>query len=291
MRSTCWTVAAILAGLTAATASAEDFTCDISPYSQYQFKSDYGQASVTITRVGLDLDHSFTLNPRTTFSTSAKIEESVYNFNDFRHESPGVKTPIDTALLLRLAPTVTYAINDQWLINGGLIGQASGQTGADFGDSLSVGVLGMVVHKFSDTLSIGLGAVFYTQLEDSATILPIESIDWKFAEHWMLTGRGTEVRVSYSTQPAITYYLAGSYATRQYRLEGSADYSGGALTDDSIPIRLGLQWNPSSQVTVSGEVGAIAWQELTFDDSDGHRIVKDTVDPTIFLGFQFRYQF
>ncbi len=266
-------------------------TFTLSPYAQYQFNSSYGEADVHITRVGADLKDAYIFTPKLQLITTFKFEDSVYDFNNFLHESPGVKSPIDQAILMRLYPALVYAINEKWIVTGGLIGQAAGQSDANFGDSLTYGAVGMVIYRVSDTLSIGGGFVYYTRLEDGSGLLPLGSIDWKFADHWLFTGKGTELRLTYLVEPALNYYVAASYDTREYRLADSGSYSGGVLYDQVIPVRLGVQWLPTDQLTVSGEIGAIAWQQLTFDDSNGHRIVKDHVDPTVYLGFQVSYRF
>jgi len=287
-------IALAVVSLGASTALADDgykgsFT--LTPFATDQFTSSYGEASVHIARVGANLDHTYPINDRLKFGATLKFEDSVYDFNDFKHESPGVKTPIDNAWLWRLTPNLTYVANEHWIFQGGALLQSSSQVGADFGDTLTYGAYGLVMYRVNENLTIGGGAAYYTLLEDGSSLLPLLSIEWKINDQWRFTGRGTEARISYFPQPQVSVYVAGSYDTREYRLEESAPYSNGVLTDDSVPVRLGCQWTPTDQLTIAGEVGAIISQTLTFDDSKGHRIVKDDVDPTVFIGLQFSYKF
>lgn len=264
-------------------------TFTLTPYATDQFTSDYGEASVHISRVGADLDHTYPITERLKFDAGFKFEDSVYDFNDFEHESPGVKTPVDNTWLFRLTPGLTYVASDHWIFKGGLIGQSSLQSGADFGDSFTYGAYGLVMYRFSDSLTLGGGSAYYTKLEDSASLLPLAAIDWKISEQWHLSGHGTEARLSYFPRKEVSLYLAASYDTREYRLDTT--FNGGVLTDHEVPVRFGIQWTPTDQLTIAGELGAVATQTLTFDDDKGHRVVKDNVDPTVFMGLQFSYRF
>jgi len=291
-----WLVAGLMLMSSAAVARAQDaeasrHSFSLTPYAQYQFNSDYDKAQVHIAREGIDFDYGFNLNQRVQLLTSLRFEDSVYDWNDFRKVSPDVTTPVDHVGLLRIVPGAVVAINDRWSVRAGVFGQVSGEYGTDFADSTTYGVLGMVMYKVSPRLLIGGGAVYYTQLEDDNAILPIGALEWAISDKWRLSGRGTELRLAYYTEPAVNYYLAGSYNTRQYRLGDSAPFKSGVLSDDVIPVRLGIEWQPAKQFKISGEIGAIAWQELTFDDSNGNQIVKDHVDPTLFIALQFTYSF
>jgi len=264
----------------------------LSPYATYQFDSAYGESQVHISRVGVDFDNSFSLTPDLRMNADTRIEDSVYDFNDFRHESAGTKTPVDHVVLLRFVPGLTYTINPDWTVRGGLIFQDSGQTGASWGDSFTWGTYAMVIHPISKTLTVGGGLVVYSQLEDSIGILPLFYFDWNFSNQWHFTGHETELRISYYTRPDLSYYFAGSYNTREYRLEEDNHFDpGGVLNDDMIPVRLGVQWQPSPQFKISGEVGAVAWQKLTFEDDRGDKVLEDNVDPTFFIAMQFTYSF
>jgi len=268
---------------------AGDKSFSITPYAQYQFNSNYGNATLHIAREGVDFDHDYNFTKQLQFNLGVKFEDSVYDWNDFRKESPGVKTPVDHVGLLRASPGLTYTINDRWTVRGSVIGQISGAYGANVGDSFTYGVLGMVIYRVNDRLTLGAGAVYYSQLEDDNAYLPIGSVVWKVSDAFVLSAVGTEVRASLYTRKDLNYYVAARYDTRQYRLEDNAPYSSGVVYDSDIPVVVGVQWQPSEQFKISGEVGAIAWQKITFDDENGHRIVKDNVDPTVFLGLKFTY--
>ncbi len=263
----------------------------LTPYAQYQFNSKYGESDIHIAREGVNFDYGYSLTPKAQLTVGLKYEDSVYDWNNFRKTDPGVKTPVDHVGLLRIAPGIDYAINDRWSVRGSVLGQVSGEYGTDVADSTSYGVLGLVMYKVNDRLLIGGGAVYYTELEDGSSILPLGALEWRINDKLHLSGRGTELRLAYFTRPNVNYYLASSYDTRQYRLGDGAPYSSGVLKDDVIPVRLGAEWKPSPQFKISGEIGVIAWQELTFDDSNGHQLIKDHIDPTLFIAVQFTYSF
>lgn len=290
-----WIVAALAFVSSAAVAQAQDdpsrHSFSLTPYAQYQFNSNYDEARVHIAREGVDFDYNFSLNQRTQLSVGLKYEDSVYDWNDFRKVSPGVTTPVDHVGMVRVSPGAAFAITDRWSVRGAVLGQIAGEYGTDFADSTTYGFVGLVMYKVNSRLLIGGGAVYYTKLEDDAGLVPIGALEFAITDQLHLSGRGTELRLTYYTRPEVNVYVAGSYDTREYRLGDSAPYRAGVLTDDVIPVRLGMEWQPAKQFKISGEIGVTAWQELTFDDSDGHRIVKDKVDPTGFLALQFTYSF
>ncbi len=79
---------------------------------------------------------------------------------------------------------VGYQPNDRWNFFGGPIVRIWAESGADVGDSTTVGALIGFDHTTSDTLSLSLMVGLFSNIEDGPSLLPVPTVDWQFAEDW-----------------------------------------------------------------------------------------------------------
>lgn len=188
-------------------------------------------------------------------------------------------------------PTYTKYLSDRFGLFAGVDISAQGMANADFADSLAYGVFGGVNYKLADGLWLGLGLAATTQLEDNAFVVPLITINWQATPELRVASEQLGFRATYQIDNAWSVYGRARYEFRQYRLDGDEVIADGVLTDQSIPLAVGVTYRPDDQLTISAEAGVIAYRRLEFTESDGHQAGADEADPALFLGFDVSYSF
>ena len=145
-----------------------------------------------------------------------------------------------------------------------------------------------VNYGLSEHLSLGLGLLVRSRLEDNGQVLPIPSLDWQFAEKWNLSTHtgvsGTGLTLSYKPFEQLTLSLDGSYSSREYRLDDSGAAPKGVARDLRVPVTFAAAWNFSRQVAVTANVGLNAYQEYTLIDNNSNDLAKIKTKPAPFIG-------
>jgi len=190
--------------------------------------------------------------------------------------------------------------NDDWNIVGLLIGRTDGESGAHFGDTLTGGGAVALSYKWSDTLRTGfiLGAM--SRLEDTASIIPVPTVDWRFAERWNLHF-GLVVAAAYpGVGPEIGYQgehwsfgFGGSFQTRRFRLEEheNSPADEGIGEERSFPVFGRVGYAPNKNLSFGVTAGAALGGEIRSGTEGGTKISKEDYDAAPILGLNIRYLF
>jgi hypothetical protein len=221
---------------------------------------------------------------------------SWYSFDEATGFAGGTDEPFDNMTDFGLNALYHHKFNERWNGFAGAGVGAAFEAGADFSDSLTYQLAGGATYSFSPKLTLGAGVRVATRTEESALIVPIIIIDYKFADKWTLrTGaaqRSYGLILSYA--PSDTWTFSGRVGVegRAYRLDDdNAASADGVARDWRIPVAFDAAWKANQQVTITGTVGVTAWQEITLDDEDGDEIAQDETDPALFVGAMVRFEF
>jgi hypothetical protein len=172
--------------------------------------------------------------------------------------------------------------------------RSSGESGADFDETVTGGLLAGFSYRFGDSLSIGPGIGIFSQLEDSATIIPILIIDWQITKTLSLdTGRGLGatlgpgLALNYRPNQTWNFAVGGRYEKLRFRLDKDGSIGGGVGEDQSFPLFGACTYNftPKAQLSVVG--GVELGGELKLEDKDGRTVDEQSYDPGVFLGLTF----
>lgn len=260
----------------------------------YTFGADFedNRGSVSIWRMGYDVGARFPTSENFAITLGASTEWSWYDFDpSSTGVTQGIGKPAGQVATSRIAPGFTYRIDDKWSILGGFSLESTGETDADFGDTLNYGVVFAASYKVSDTFSWTFGAAVQTTLEDGVTGLPLIGFEWKFRPQWSVGVRGPGAHLTYSPNEEVDLTLQASYESREFRLSDDNPIRDGVLQDRRVVVGLQAQWTPRKWVTLRGEAGVVAWSELEFDNSNGDSLDTLTIDPTGFLGASVTFRF
>lgn len=283
------------AGADGASAAGEPsrLTFSLAGRTDFGLKSDLDSSDgeVSTTRVGADFGVRYRASERVGLGLGVGAEYSFYDFDDFETVAGG-GDPIDDAFLYNLTPTISFAIDDRWTVIGGGIFRWAGEEDADFGDSFTAGGLGVVNYKVNDRLTLGFGFIVGSRLEKDAIFVPALSIDWKINDRWTMTNDGKPgLAIVYKATDRLDLSVEASYETRDFRLNDDNAIPEGAMEDTCVPVVFAASWRALDRLTLTGRVGAYAYQRFEFRNDDGDEVTDEDADPSLFFGLEARVAF
>ncbi len=259
----------------------------------YQFDTDLDEGgSYNATRFTIQAGHGYAWDDRTSVSLALGYSFDGYDFTS----GPGITAlePWDSIHAVSLSVPMRIGIDNDW--SGYLIPslRSSGESGADFGETISGGGLVGIAYRFSERLTIGPGIGVQSQLEDTATIFPILIVDWKITDRLSLsTGRGLGatlgpgLTLNYQPDQKWEFTIGGRYEKLRFRLDKDGPVPSGIGEDKAFPLFAGCTYRFSRKAHVSLVGGVELGGELRLEDNDGNRIHKESYDPGGFLGLTF----
>ncbi len=252
---------------------------------------DDADGEVSTTRVGAEFGVRYRVNDRVGLGLGVGAEYSFYDFDDFETVTGGGE-PIDDAFMYSLTPTISFAIDDRWTVIGGGIFRWAGEEDADLGDSFTAGGLGVVNYKVNDKLTLGFGFIVGSRLEKDSIFVPALSIDWKINDRWTLTNDGKPgLALVYRATDRLDLSVEASYETRDFRLNDDNAIPEGAMEDTGVPVAFAASWRALDRLTLTGRIGAYAYQRFEFRNADGDEVTDEDVDPSLFFGLEARVAF
>lgn len=252
-----------------------DFTASVAPYVRNSFESDLNDAvSFSVLRSGASVSLRKIESRQLNYGLSAELEYSHYDAN--------ASFP-DDFLFFDLRPSIATYLNERFGIYGGAVLSFGGEPDADVADGLTYGAFIGFNYKVADNVWIGTGIGVTTQLEDDLLFVPLITLDWTIHDRLSLSAEGLSVKLAYKVDDQWTVFLDGRYEFRQFRLNDNAIVPEGVLSDESIPVTIGVTYSPSDSVSMSLAGGAVVWREVRFFDDDENELTHDTADITPFI--------
>ena len=263
----------------------------------HQFEADVDNSTAEMDRDSVQavVGHRFEVGDSVFLVGNLSYQGSYYDFSNGNDRSQLLWDNIHEATLML---GVGWRAGENWTLVALGLGQTSGESGADFGDTLTGGVALAVDYKWSERLSTGALLGVQSQLEDSAAIIPVPTIDWRFADGWLFhfglvrlayTGVGPEI--SYRSE-RWQFALGGSYQTRRYRLDDRAGPTNEGIGQEiSFPIFARAAFAPNQNMNFGLMAGVALGGELRSGADGGSKVFKNDYDPAPFIGLQANFWF
>lgn len=252
---------------------------------------DDGAGEVGIFRTAGEIGVSIPLSERSLLSFSVADEVSIYDFKDFSFMGDEVN-PIDEGNELSISSRYLHVFNDRWsmIVGGGVAWSA--EFDADWQDAITGRVFGAAQYSISRRLSVGIGGLFATQLEDDALIIPIALIEWRPTDELTISNTagsgGAGLQVAYEFAEHWTASLEGSFQRREYRLSDDNAFAEGVFRDTRVPVSLGVRYEPSANLLIELRAGANVYTDFEIFDGAGDEAFSSEADPTGFIGLRVR---
>jgi hypothetical protein len=232
--------------------------------------------------------HRFELSDSVDLMTQVAYQLSSYNFNGDNN------ILWDDVNQVTLSMLFSWDLNERWSLLGGGLVRFSGESDADFEDSLTSGGFAGFQYRWNENLETGLLLGAMTEIEDSASVLPLPLVDWKFAKSWEFRlGVSQLGAVGYG--PELTWYmsdefdlaLGASYQRRRFRMD-----QGGLVGEEtSMPIYLKLGWHPTPQSVIELMAGAAVAGEIRQETVNGTKIFDHDTDPSAIVSLRGHIRF
>jgi hypothetical protein len=248
--------------------------------------------SVTIVRLGVGLGIAIPVRQYAQLDIGLDYEYSNYAFSNATSFAPGFDSPWEDihreTLSLRFSQQQSAELG--WFL-GGSAGFAH-EDGADLGDSLVASGFGGFRYVLNPKLSVSLGAVVVSQLEDSPLAYPLLGVDWKLSDQLRLTNAGRlGLTLAYDASRELTFSLGGWYDRREFRLRDDGPAPGGVGRDQRVPFAAGIAYRPTPHLSIEAAGGANLWQSYRLADADDNTIADIDARPTPFASFMVSYRF
>ena len=172
------------------------------------------------------------------------------------------------------------------------------ESGASSSDGRTEGLLGGFSWKFSDTLSIGPGVGWFSDVGDESNVFPILLVDWQITEALSLnTGRGLAasqgpgLSLNYQMSDKWTLGLTARYEKTRFALEQRQGRTAEVGEDKSTPLLLVASYSPWPMTSISAVAGVELSGAMTLEDGRGQEVAKADLDTAMVFGFAFQSRF
>ncbi len=273
-----------------ATAPAEDYQ-PVSFYiaTSYLFPSGVSGTDASITRATVLGDAALRLPPvsdNLSFGLFVAGGSISYDFDgDARLGNPANVDPWQRVNLASMGATAFYE-DGKWSGFGALNLSWAAEDGAAFADGFTGGGFGGVSYAFSPDLTLGVGLIVQSRLDDDLVIVPIPTLRWTpdfdAQRRWTIEigsqnagpvlGAGGTVSFRTSDQLTLSAGITGFGIGGEFRLRDDGPIRGGVGRDFSTPAVLSATWTPRPGIRVNGFAGANVFGNLQVLDSNGDKI-------------------
>ena len=263
----------------------------------HQFETDIDDTPAEMARHSLQMiaGHRFQMSDEAFLIGNAAYQGSYYDFSKGGGPEQLVWDDIHQATLML---GFGWKAAEKWTLMAFALGRTSGESGADFGDTLTGGGGISVDYSWNENLSTGLLLGFISQLEDSVAVLPIPTIDWRFAENWRfhfglveMAYPGIGPELSYRSG-AWAFAVGGSFQKRRYRLDDrSGPIDEGIGQEQSFPIFVRVGYAATEKLNLGLTLGTTLGGEIRSEQNGGSRIFDKDYDPALNLGLRVSYRF
>ena len=259
----------------------------------------------SMTRYGISAGLSYpTSNSDLSLSHTLTYEYDDYGFSGtVPFSRDGVLTPANDpwndSNLLSYSLLLSYRLNRDWSVFGGPTVGVLGESGANWSDAMTYGGMLGVRRKVSPDLSIGLGVIAVTGIEEGVQALPLILVDWKVSDSVRIRNsrpqpglRGTAgAEVEWEFAPRWT--VAGGFAfdRRRFRLDDQGIAPGGVAENSAFPVYARAGYELSEQWSLGAMAGVLLGGQLTLEDNDGHKIGETDYDTAPFVGISVAARF
>ncbi len=262
----------------------------------HQFKADVEDPGTEMARhnVLFALSHRFDLGEKTQLTAMGTYTLHGYDFSgNGGGPSPNTTNVYQWNEVHRavLAGVVGHQVGDRWRVLGGGLIRSWGESGADYGDSITGGLIVGFDYQSSDTLTVGVMVGAFSRLEDSASILP-----WRWNVGMVsVMDPGVGSTLTWQASDTVELGAGFTFQSREFRLADRTRAArnapfrtddGGIGRESEIPVFASIRWRPTPTTAIDLQGGVALNGNIRVEDNDGDRIADDDYDPAGLLAIK-----
>lgn len=245
-------------------------------------------------RYNIEIGRGYRWNPRTEVSLTLSYSYDDYSFSGGEPGSIAARSPWDGVHTYSVSAPMRTEVKDEWSAFVIPSLRSTGESSADFDDTVTGGAITGLSYRFGDRLTIGPGVGVLSQLEDSVSVFPFLVINWKITDRFSLeTGQGLAatqgpgLTLTYRASQKWSFGMGGRYEKLRFRLDNDGDIAGGVGEETSVPLFFSGSYTISPKARLSLVGGMEVGGELTVEDADGNTLIEESSDPSLFGGITF----
>lgn len=278
---------------------AQDMNSWVTGTYAHQFETDVdgGRAKFSRNDLNFVAGRRFAVGDDSFLVGTAAYQGSYYDFS--RGTPNGLRWDDIHRVTLMGGVGWTLGENDDWTLIVLGLARSAGEGGSSFGDTLTGGGALVVDYRWSDTLKTGfiLGAI--TQLEDQASIIPLPTVDWRFADSWLLHFGLVNAAGYPGVGPEVSYRgehwswgFGASWQNRRFRLDKDSGQpsSKGIGQETGAPVYTRVGYSPNKNMDFGITAGVTTGGEIRSGRESGKRLSKNDFDPAGLLGFNANFR-
>ncbi len=262
------------------------FTMGVTPLYQFDGTLDSG-GDVSVFRLLVNAGNTLRPSKNITLRLNGGYSHADYDFSGGSTFAGGA--PWDKLHTMDFSAGLSCTALPGWRFTATPSVRIAREDGADWGNAFQYGGSLSASREFGDTLTLGLGAAVFSQLEE-VTVTPLLLVTWRISEDLTLAN---PLR-SGPTGPAgleLTYRLGNgwdlaagaSYRSERFRLKNSGSYADGVGEVSSIPAWLRLSHRMGGTFSLDLYGGVALGGNVRVEDRDGRRLASDDYDPAPFM--------
>lgn len=223
-----------------------------------------------------------------------------YELDDYRFSGPtriGGNSPWGDIHTLGVGGRVSYRLAPGWSLLAMPSLKIPREEGAAWDDAVAYGGVLSLNRRFDSTLTIGIGAGGFSNLE-RVTVIPLAVINWQITDRLRL---GNPLRPG-PTGPAgmeLSYRLdddwgiatGAAYRLSRFRLDKNGKTPDGIGEERAVPVWGRISWRLDRHLHLDLIAGTMLAGRVTVEDNGGHEIASDRYDPAPFISLAGAYRF
>ncbi|MSR41485.1 MAG: hypothetical protein EXS10_06240 [Phycisphaerales bacterium] len=216
-----------------------------------------------------------------------------YNFDGASPLDPAPgDAPWGAVTSLLISPTLNVKCDSHWNAFARVFAGFSGENSADVWDSTTGGGAIGASYSFSKDLTLGLGVLGASQIEDNVLVIPLLIVDWKICDTLRLTNVGgpaaypttNGLELAWRVNKEFELSFGGRWEIDRFRLDDDASNPNGVGQDKGLPMWIRGTWFACENARVDVLGGVRIGSEFNLYDQNGNGLSSSDVDAQPFLG-------
>jgi hypothetical protein len=223
-----------------------------------------------------------------------------YAYEDWSFATPdafGSAGPWDSINAPSIGANLRYRYSDQVFLFVSPQVAWTYESGAIASDGLSYGAAFGATYAYSRTLSVGLGAAAFRQV-NRTQVLPFVIVEWQINDKLVLSNPleagptgGPGIELSYALDDRWDAGIGVAFRNTRFRLKSDGGWPNGIGEDKGVPVFAHVTFSPTRAVTVDLYAGAIVNGRLKVLDSNGSTVTSSDYHAQPVLGVRAAYAF
>ncbi len=281
----------------AAIAPASRWTLSLDVTGGYIFAGDLdrGPGDLSVAFAGARASAAYAIDKVSKITLSIGGEYWSYDFDGATGLIAGTASPFSDLAVGSLGAIYVRQLDEHWGLVVGANIQSAGESGADFGDTLTYSGIAGFRYSFSDSLSVGLTLYVSTRLEDGVIAIPIPIVEWQIDERWRFASETQPDSVlyvlSYQLSDAWNVGLGAGVYSQRFRLDKTGPVAHGLADVQRVLVAGRAVYEPSEHVELTLTGGFVVFHDIELMTAGGGHISSDEAQPSPYVGVSLGFTF